>query len=112
MSYLMTTNLVPVNDLFVVNVLRCVKIDLSLVRHISVNYLATKVDDNFYEFYSGYNLGELIKYDYSFTPIFNKMYVSNVIPLSRYFSSECVCPKKLFQFINDLNSYEIVIVDH
>lgn len=112
MSDIITTNPVPVNNLFVVNVLRCVRINLSMVRHISENYLATKVEDNFYEFSTGYNFGRLLKYDSSFTPDFERMYVTNVIPLNRYYSCESLSKKILFKFITDLNSYERVIVEH
>ena len=110
MSDLIKTDTVSVNDLYVINVFHCVKIYPSRIKYISENFLAIKIGDNFQEFFSKYDFGVLLKYDSSFTPSLDVMYVTNVIPLSRYYKEEnSICKAKLFKFITDLNSFERVI---
>ena len=81
--------------------------------HVTLYYLGTKKEDQYYELFSGRKLKkeEDSKSECCVCKAFNKQYITKVEPLKEYLNNkerETIGLELLFDFITDMNVTEIV----
>ena len=97
-----------VGDLYILTTYRKINADFETIRYITEYFVGIKDTDNYYELFSNVCLDMLEGQE---PPVFDRLFVSKVEPLSQYVANSTIEKQDVFYFIVKLNALDRCALD-
>ena len=97
-----------VSDLYIITTYRKISADFETTRYITEYFVGIKNTDNYYELFSNVCLNMLEGQE---PPMFDKLFVSMVTPLSQYVTGSTIEKQDVFSFIVKFNGLNRCALD-